>query len=109
MENDAQLELMGRERRRPVPPFDTLAERVKRWAERGVYFGTSSWKYEGWLNGFNGGPSRRPTMRLNDAMMKQLRNALIQSGIKPTDSHDREFFVGRNPVQSIQGTRVAAE
>ena len=49
MENDAQLELMGRERRRPVPPFDTLAERVKRWAERGVYFGTSSWKYEGWL------------------------------------------------------------
>ena len=56
------------------------------------------WKYEGWLNGFNGGPMRRPTMRLNDAMMKMLRNALVQSGIKPTDSHDREFFIGRNPV-----------
>ena len=56
------------------------------------------WKYEGWLNGFNGGPMRRPTMRLNDAMMKTLRNALVQSGIKPTDSHDREFFIGRNPA-----------
>jgi 4-hydroxy-tetrahydrodipicolinate synthase len=56
------------------------------------------WKYEGWLNGYNGGPLRRPTMRLNDATMKLLRNALIQSGIKPTESHDREFFVGRNPV-----------
>lgn len=56
------------------------------------------WKYEGWLNGFNGGPLRRPTMRLNDAMMKMLRSALVQSGIKPTDSHDREFFIGRNPV-----------
>jgi 4-hydroxy-tetrahydrodipicolinate synthase len=56
------------------------------------------WKYEGWLNGYNGGPMRRPTMRLNDATMKTLRNALIQSGIKVTDSHDREFFIGRNPV-----------
>jgi 4-hydroxy-tetrahydrodipicolinate synthase len=56
------------------------------------------WKYEGWLNGFNGGPLRRPTMRLNDAMMKMLRNALVQSGIKPTSSPDREFFIGRNPV-----------
>jgi len=56
------------------------------------------WKYQGWLNGFNGGPLRRPTMRLNDATMRTLRNALAQSGIKPTDSPDREFFVGRNPV-----------
>ena len=67
------------------------------------------WKYEGWLNGFNGGPLRRPTMRLNDATMKTLRNALIQSGITPTASHDREFYVGRNPVPSLAGTRVAAE
>lgn len=55
------------------------------------------WKYEGWLNGYNGGPMRRPTMRLNDATMKTLRNGLIQSGIQPTNSHDREFFIGRNP------------
>ena len=24
------------------------------------------WKYQGWLNGWNGGPLRAPTMRLND-------------------------------------------
>ncbi|MSR65033.1 MAG: DUF72 domain-containing protein [Verrucomicrobiae bacterium] len=30
-------------------PLDPLKPRLKRWAERGVYFGTSSWKYEGWL------------------------------------------------------------
>ena len=24
------------------------------------------WKYQGWLSGFNGGPLRTPTMRLND-------------------------------------------
>lgn len=27
-----------------------LAEKLKRAADRGVYFGTSSWKYEGWLD-----------------------------------------------------------
>lgn len=56
------------------------------------------WKYQGWLNGFNGGPMRRPTMRVNDATMAALRTGLIKSGIKVTDLHDREFFVGRNPV-----------
>ena len=29
------------------------------------------WKYQGWLNGYNGGPMRRPTMRLNDATMRR--------------------------------------
>lgn len=34
------------------------------------------WKYQGWLDGFNGGPMRRPTMRLNDHTMQTLRNGL---------------------------------
>ena len=42
------------------------------------------WKFQGWLNGFNGGPMRRPTMRLNDAQMNLLRQGLIRSGLKPT-------------------------
>jgi 4-hydroxy-tetrahydrodipicolinate synthase len=68
------------------------------------------WKYEAWLNGFNGGPMRRPTMRLNDATMKMLRDGLVKSGIPVTEAHDREFFVGRNPVQTAAApTRVAAE
>lgn len=68
------------------------------------------WKYQGWLNGFNGGPLRRPTMRLNDTTMKMLRNGLIKSGINVTESHDREFFIGRNPVATAQEpARIAAE
>jgi 4-hydroxy-tetrahydrodipicolinate synthase len=60
------------------------------------------WKFQGWLNGFNGGPLRQPTMRLNDAMMNNLRQGLIKSGITPTDSHNREFFIGRNPAETAK-------
>ena len=69
------------------------------------------WKYQGWLNGFNGGPMRRPTMRLDDAVMKTLRNGLIKSGIAVTDSHDRDFFIGRNPVSGAgrEHRSIAAE
>jgi uncharacterized protein YecE (DUF72 family) len=30
-------------------PLDPLKPRLKRWIERGVRFGTSSWKYPGWV------------------------------------------------------------
>ena len=56
------------------------------------------WKYEGWLNGFNGGPVRQPTMRINESTMNNLRQALVKSGITPTDSPNSDFFVGRHPV-----------
>jgi uncharacterized protein YecE (DUF72 family) len=33
----------------PVPPYaGANAGRLQRWAERGIQFGTSSWKYPGW-------------------------------------------------------------
>jgi len=68
------------------------------------------WKYQAWLNGFNGGPLRRPTMRINDAVMKTLRDGLARSGIPVTESHDREFFVGRNPTETAaRRAQVAAE
>ncbi len=54
------------------------------------------WKYQGWLNGFNGGPMRAPTMRMNDKHMEGLRKALTESGITPTSDPDKAFFVGRN-------------
>jgi dihydrodipicolinate synthase/N-acetylneuraminate lyase len=55
------------------------------------------WKYQGWLNGFNGGPIRSPHMRLADRQMKRLREGLAASGLPMTDSPDQEFFTGRNP------------
>ncbi len=56
------------------------------------------WKYQGWLNGFNGGPLRQPTMRLVDRQMKALRQGLVSAGLEATVDPDKEFFVGRNPV-----------
>ena len=54
------------------------------------------WKYQGWLNGFNGGPLRQPTMRLNEGHMNLLRNGLINSDLPVMESHNREFYIGRN-------------
>jgi Tripartite tricarboxylate transporter family receptor len=56
------------------------------------------WKYQGWLNGFNGGPLRQPTQKLVDAHMRSLRAALKAGGLEPTPEPDAEFFVGRNPA-----------
>lgn len=55
------------------------------------------WKYQGWLQGFNGGPLRAPTMRLTDRQMKALRNGLLASGFALEGLSDAEFFHGRNP------------
>lgn len=56
------------------------------------------WKYQGWLQGFNGGPLRAPSMRLVDRQMSALRQGLIASDIEVTAADDAEFFVGRNPA-----------
>lgn len=33
----------------PPPQAARLSPKLKALAERGIYFGTSSWKYEGWV------------------------------------------------------------
>lgn len=53
------------------------------------------WKYQGWLQGFNGGPVRPPHMRLTDRQMRTLRAAAVASGLPITDEPDTEFFRGR--------------
>lgn len=58
------------------------------------------WKYQGWLQGFNGGPMRQPTMRLNDGIMNNLRQGLAKAGLNPTELPNSAFFVGRNPAES---------
>lgn len=53
------------------------------------------WKYQGWLQGFNGGPVRSPHTRLHDRQMQQLRSAAIASELPVTDEPDALFFAGR--------------
>lgn len=56
------------------------------------------WKYQGWLNGFNGGPIRSALSgRLDDAQMQSFRAAVAASGLPVPDESDDAFFVGRNP------------
>jgi hypothetical protein len=56
------------------------------------------WKYQGWLNGYNGGPIRQPHMRISAAQMSALRAAATASGLAVTDDPDEFFYVGRNPA-----------
>lgn len=56
------------------------------------------WKYQAWLQGFNGGPLRQPTMKIRDVHMRQLREALKRCGLHPTEEPDSAFFVGRHPA-----------
>jgi 4-hydroxy-tetrahydrodipicolinate synthase len=59
----------------------------------------SSWKYMEWLAGFNGGPLRMPTMRLNDGATRRLADAAVRAGvIDKVPGGMPEFYLGRNPL-----------
>ena len=58
----------------------------------------SIWKYQGWLNGFNGGPLRGPLARINAAQMGMIRKAAVDAGLDVTEDPDEAFWVGRNPA-----------
>lgn len=57
-----------------------------------------AWKYQAWLNGYNGGPLRIPTPRLVSDQMRMLRKGLVDAGIAATEDSDEEYYVGRNPA-----------
>lgn len=55
------------------------------------------WKYEGWLQGYNGGPLRHPTARVYARDMALLRRGQQAAGMEPTSDLDEAFFIGRCP------------
>lgn len=57
------------------------------------------WKYQYWLNGFNGGPVRAPHLRLMESQRNLARAGLVRSGLPCADGTDEEFFVGRCPME----------
>ncbi len=56
------------------------------------------WKFQAWLNGYNGGPIRQPAMKLSEGMMRTAAEGLRKAGIASTDEPFAEFFSGRNPT-----------
>jgi 4-hydroxy-tetrahydrodipicolinate synthase len=55
------------------------------------------WKYQSWLQGYNGGPIPHPTPRIYSRDMVILRRGLEAAGLNPTRDPDEAFFIGRNP------------
>ncbi|HLH77780.1 MAG TPA: dihydrodipicolinate synthase family protein [Candidatus Binataceae bacterium] len=55
------------------------------------------WKYQAWLQGYNGGPMRQPVMKLTDAQMRAVRDPLTRSGFTVADEAPADFYLGRNP------------
>ncbi|MFF7987646.1 dihydrodipicolinate synthase family protein [Streptomyces sp. NPDC007901] len=64
----------------------------------GFFINRQAWKFQGWLQGYNGGPLRMPTQRIHDPQMNALRKGLVDAGIEPSMDPFREFFIGRNPA-----------
>lgn len=56
------------------------------------------WKFQAWLNGYNGGPLRQPVMKLSDALMHTSIDGLRKSGFPVPDQPFGDFFVGRHPA-----------
>jgi 4-hydroxy-tetrahydrodipicolinate synthase len=56
------------------------------------------WKYQSWLQGYNGGPIPHPTARIFSHEMTAFRRAQEASKMNPTQDDDAAFFVGRNPA-----------
>jgi 4-hydroxy-tetrahydrodipicolinate synthase len=76
--------------------------RAARMAEQNSFGGANfihryMWKYQAWLNGYNGGPMRQPVMKLNNGQMRRLREALSRSGVEIAEEDPAAFFAGRNP------------
>jgi 4-hydroxy-tetrahydrodipicolinate synthase len=78
------------------------ARKVKTALFPGLHGGSvlnrQAWKFQGWLQGYNGGPLRQPTMRLQDNQMAALRKGLVDAGFEPSMDPFRQFFLGRNPA-----------
>jgi 4-hydroxy-tetrahydrodipicolinate synthase len=55
------------------------------------------WKFQAWLNGYNGGPIRQPAMKLSESQMRASAEGARKAGIAPADEPFADFFVGRNP------------
>lgn len=56
------------------------------------------WKFQAWLNGYNGGPIRQPAMKLSDGQMKTSAEGARKAGITSVDEPFADFFAGRNPA-----------
>jgi 4-hydroxy-tetrahydrodipicolinate synthase len=92
-EHDAATELFWR-----IHPARKAKQAAAAQLHGGAFVNRQAWKFQAWLQGYNGGPLRQPTQRIHDAQMNLLRKGLVDSGLRPTADSNADFFVGRNPT-----------
>ena len=56
------------------------------------------WKFQAWLNGYNGGPLRQPMMKLSEQQMEASARGAVAAGIIDDHPPFEAFFTGRNPT-----------
>jgi 4-hydroxy-tetrahydrodipicolinate synthase len=91
-EHDAATEIFWR-----IHPARKAKAAVAPQLHGGAFLNRQAWKFQAWLQGYNGGPLRQPTQRIHDSQMNMLRKGLADSGLDPTGDPNGEFFAGRNP------------
>jgi 4-hydroxy-tetrahydrodipicolinate synthase len=92
-EHDAATELYWQ-----IHPARRAKQAAAMQLHGGAFINRQAWKFQGWLQGYNGGPLRQPTQRIHDGQMNLLRKGLADSGLNPTSDPNGAFFIGRNPV-----------
>ncbi len=55
------------------------------------------WKFQAWLNGYNGGPIRQPAMKLSESQMGTVGRGVAQSGHRPGRRALRRVLLGPQP------------
>jgi 4-hydroxy-tetrahydrodipicolinate synthase len=81
-----------------IHPARLAVQAVSGYTPNTLFLNRMAWKYQGWLQGMNGGPLRRPTMKIPERDMNILRQGLVNSGLEPTKDPNSAFFIGRNPT-----------
>jgi len=79
-------------------PARKIKGQIAQQMHGGHFINRYVWKFQGWLQGYNGGPLRMPTQRIHDPQMIALRKGLIDAGLNPSMDPFADFFVGRNPA-----------
>ena len=78
-----------------IAPARAAAGQAQASAQTISVLNRTTWKYQEWLAGYNGGALRAPAMRVPNNVMKSLRAALAASDRPVTDLPDSEFIRGR--------------
>jgi 4-hydroxy-tetrahydrodipicolinate synthase len=92
-DHDAAMELYWQ-----IHPAREANARAGQITQQTGFINRMQWKFQGWLNGMNGGPLRRPTMKVSDATMATLRKGLADAGLPCETAPNPAFFEGRHPA-----------